>query len=126
MRERRAEDRLLCAELVEVIWDNNSGREQRKVANLEDISPNGICLQTERAITVESSVTVRCRQGEFTGTVRYCLFRGIGYFVGIQFTGGVKWCTQEYEPEHLLDPQLPVREPRPQPARAARGLRLVQ
>jgi hypothetical protein len=127
MTERRADDRMLCAELVEIIWDNNSGREQRRVANLEDISPGGICLQTERAITVGASVVVRCRAGAFAGTVRYCLYRGLGYFLGVQFAQGVKWSRQEYKPEHLLDPHLSaVREPRRQPVRAARGLRMVQ
>ena len=50
MNERRTFSRLLCSELVEVSWTDSSGAACRRVANLEDISSSGICLQSELSI----------------------------------------------------------------------------
>ena len=105
MQERRNDTRLLCAELVEVIWKDKSGRQRRRVANLEDISLCGICLQVESAMVPGTAVTMRYGDGELVGTVRYCTFRDAGYFLGIQFEEGCRWSTQHFRPEHLLDPR---------------------
>src|SRR5690348_15455415 len=48
MDERRIEPRMLCAELVELRWRDKHGFERRDMANLEDISLSGACLQTEK------------------------------------------------------------------------------
>ena len=106
MNERRMEPRMLCAELVELMWEDESGRGQRRVANLEDISLRGIGLQTERAIPVGAKIVVRCSTSEFAGTVRYCLYRGTGYFLGIEFIEGLTWSTNEFRPQHLVDPGM--------------------
>jgi len=37
--------------------------------------------------------------------VRYCVYREIGYFVGVQFGPDTKWSEKTYRPEHLLDLQ---------------------
>ena len=50
MQNRREDNRLLCAELVELTWQDEAGRARRRVANLEDISLSGICLQVESPI----------------------------------------------------------------------------
>jgi hypothetical protein len=41
--------------------------------------------------------------------VRYCIYREIGYFVGVQFTAGSKWTRKQFEPQHLLDLERLVR-----------------
>ena len=46
--DRRIEPRLLCADLVDVQWKDQTGRVRRSVANLEDISLSGACLQVEQ------------------------------------------------------------------------------
>ncbi len=101
---RRETGRLLCAELVELCWLDASGRPQRRVANLEDISLSGVCLQIEGTIPSGTPVCVRYGDGELLGTVRYCRFEGLGYFVGVELADGCKWSSQHYRPEHLLDP----------------------
>src|SRR4051794_13603393 len=103
MQERRIDDRLLCAELVEVTWEE-SLRQQRRVANLEDISPSGLCLHMEKPIAIGTRVGVRYGRGEFVGSVRYCLFREIGYFLGIEFGESSRWSTEYFRPQHLLNP----------------------
>ena len=105
MREKRADARLLCAELVQLIWQNESGQERRTVANLEDISLSGVCVQMEREIRPGTDVAINYGDGELLGTVRYCLFRDVGYFLGIELKPASRWSSQHYKPQHLLDPR---------------------
>jgi hypothetical protein len=108
MKEKRIEQRLLCAELVQVTYFEESGRQSRRVANLEDICSSGLCLQSEARIPDGTRVTVSYGGGELVGTVRYCVFREIGFFLGIQFEEGCQWSSQDFRPEHLLDPRQMV------------------
>ncbi len=110
MNERRIENRLLCAELVELIWKDDLGRTRRRVANLEDISLSGICLQIESALAAGTEVKMHYGDGELAGIVRYCVFRDFGYFLGVELSEGCRWSTQHFRPQHLLDPQELVRQ----------------
>lgn len=103
-QNRRDTGRLLCAELVELCWLDENGRPQRRVANLEDISLSGVCLQIEGTIPSGTPVSVRYGDGELFGSVRYCRFEGLGYFVGVELAENCKWSSQHFRPEHLLDP----------------------
>lgn len=105
MDERRTDARLLCAELVQVIWKDRLGRQQRGVANLEDISLTGICLQVENPILRDTAITMHYGDGELVGVVRYCVFKDAGYFLGIEFHDGCRWSTQHFRPQHLVDPR---------------------
>ena len=40
---------------------------------------------------------------EFAGVVRYCVYREIGYFTGVQFDSDSRWSKAKYRPQHLLD-----------------------
>jgi hypothetical protein len=102
--DRRDGDRLLCAELVQIIWQDEAGRERRRVANLEDISLSGICLQVESPIAAGTAIAIQYGDGELLGTIRYCRFQDSGYFLGVELVEGSRWSTQHYKPEHLLDP----------------------
>lgn len=113
MRDRRAEPRLLCADLVNVEWKDEGGRLRHTVANLEDISFSGACLQLDVAIPLQTVIRIRHLQGELTGTVRYCVYREIGYFLGIQFEPGSKWSRRQFRPLHLLDPRRLAGKPEP-------------
>ena len=104
MDERRIDNRLLCAELVEVTWEDEAGRKRKRVANLEDISLTGICLQLEKAVPAGTEMRMSYGDGELVGIVRYCVYRDIGYFLGIQLEEGCRWSTQHFKPQHLLDP----------------------
>ena len=105
MQERRIENRLLCADLVELIWTDDLGRQRRRIANLEDISLSGVCLQTESAIVPGTPVSMPYGDGELVGTVRHCARRDLGYFLGIELAEGCRWSTKHFQPQHLLDPQ---------------------
>ncbi len=105
MRERRSEPRLLCADMVEVRWLDHWGRPRQTTALLEDIASAGACIQFEMEIPEGTQLRITCTQGTLEGTVRYCIYREIGYFVGVQFAEGNRWLREEYEPQHLLDLQ---------------------
>lgn len=103
--DRRADARLLCADLVQLIWQDSSGRQRRRVANLEDISLSGVCLQVEASLPEGTPITIQYGDGSLVGTVRYCVFRDSGYFLGVQLEDGCKWSSQHYRPQHLVDPR---------------------
>lgn len=96
---------MLCADLVDVQWKDKSGRQRRTVANLEDISQSGACLQLDSPIPLNTTVRITHAHGEFQGSTRYCVFREIGYFIGVEFEPGYKWSQSDFQPQHLLDPR---------------------
>lgn len=113
MKERRTETRLLCADLVEVEWKDKAGRKRRAVANLEDISKSGACLQLDVAIPLQTPVRIRYERGDLDGAVRYCVYREIGYFLGIEFQEGHKWNERAFRPLHLFDPRRLMQQGEP-------------
>ena len=108
MDERRIEPRMLCAELVELRWRDKHGFERREMAHLEDISLSGACLQAEKPFVRGTALTIHYGNGELVGTIRYCLYRDWGYFLGVGFTGKCKWSSRHFKPQHLLDPRTLV------------------
>jgi hypothetical protein len=105
MMDRRIEPRMLCADLVDVVWKDQTGRTRRGVANLEDISLSGACLQVDRPVPLGTAFRISYPSGELMGTVKYCVFREIGYFLGIEFEAGSQWSQRRFRPQHLLDPR---------------------
>ncbi len=110
MQDRRVEPRMLCADLVDVHWKDQSGKTKRLVANLEDISLSGACLQVEKSIPLKTNIRISLPKGELKGVVRYCVYREIGYFLGIEFEGGSQWSLQDFKPQHMLDPRRLMQE----------------
>jgi len=105
MVERRIEPRMLCADLVDIRWRDAAGRQRRGVANLEDISLSGACIQVERAMPLGADIRIAHPKGELAGKVKYCVFREIGYFLGVEFEPGTRWSPRSFRPQHLLDPR---------------------
>lgn len=105
MLDRRVETRMLCADLVDVRWKDPAGKSRRVVANLEDISLSGACIQMDKPIPLGTRVRISYPNGELNGVVRYCVFREIGFFIGIEFEADSRWSLREYKPQHLLDPR---------------------
>ncbi|HLK50689.1 MAG TPA: PilZ domain-containing protein [Bryobacteraceae bacterium] len=103
MQERRSEVRMLCADLVRVCWSDEEGKRHRTSALLEDISVSGVCLQTETPLPIGAQVRWRTPKQEFTGNVRYCEYREIGYFVGVELRADSQWSRQTFQPQHFLD-----------------------
>lgn len=102
MKERRAEPRLLCSDLIKVRLEGAQSAEW--MANLEDISPSGAIALFEQAVPAGARLSLMLGRHKFRGRVTHCTHNEIGYFVGIRFDAGKKWSRQIYEPKHLLDP----------------------
>ena len=96
---------MLCADMVEVCWNDHAGRTRKATGLLEDISESGACLQLETAVPLESEIHWKSPQQAFAGRVRYCVYREIGYFVGVEFDTESRWSEETYKPQHLLDLQ---------------------
>lgn len=95
----------MCADLVDIEWQDVRGRVQHTVANLEDISALGACIQVESEIPLRTTVRMTVMKVEYVGEIRYCVFREYGYFLGVQFEPGVKWNSLAFKPLHLFDPR---------------------
>ena len=103
MGERRTEVRMLCADMVEVTWKNSAGKKVSGTALLEDIAASGACLQLETPVPPGVEIHWQSPNQEFKGRVQYCVYREIGYFVGVEFNGASKWSKDAFKPQHLLD-----------------------
>ena len=95
----------MCADLVNIEWQDEDGGIHQDVANLEDISALGACLQVESEIPLRATIRMTVLENEFVGEVRYCVYREFGFFLGVQFEPGVKWNSTEFQPLHLFDPR---------------------
>jgi hypothetical protein len=96
---------MMCADMMEVCWKDQAGKTQRSTALLEDICASGACLQFEAPVPLGSQICWECPKQKFKGYVRYCVYREIGYFIGVEFTSDSKWSAKAYKPRHLLDPR---------------------
>ncbi len=95
----------MCADMVEVSWKDGAGRRHRTMALLEDIARSGACLQLETPLPPGVDVEWSAPNQEFHGRVRYCVYREIGYFAGIEFNPSIKWSKSAFHPQHLFDPR---------------------
>lgn len=103
---------MLCADMVEVSWMGGGGKACHAMALLEDISASGACLQLETPLPVGVEVQWCSPKQEFCGMVRYCVYREIGYFAGVEFEQTSKWSRKNYRPRHLLDLKRLVMQPK--------------
>jgi hypothetical protein len=121
--EKRSEARMLCADMVEVRWKDRAGKTRTATALLEDISSSGACLQLEAPVPLGVELAWEAPKQVFSGYVRYCVYREIGYFVGVEFGKASRWSKRTYTPQHLLDLEKLVVNSRKRAAgKAANGL----
>ena len=93
---------MLCADMLEVHWKDETG-DRQAMALLEDISPSGACLHLEIPIPSGTQIHWGFPKQQCGGTIRYCVYREIGYFIGVEFEAGFQWSKKTYLPQHLLD-----------------------
>ncbi len=96
---------MLCADLVRAEWCDPPGQARSEIVTLEDISSSGACVQSESPVPVGAAIRIRHGRRRVSGVVRYCVFREIGYFVGLEFEPGFEWSPAWFRPRHLLDPR---------------------
>ena len=113
---KRISERCLCADLIKIVWTDESGRKQKKLAALEDISKEGACVQMEYPIPVGTPISILYPAGRYIGRIRYCTFQQTGYFLGVRFDPGYEWSKQQFMPSHLLEISSIRRKGRTPPA----------
>jgi len=105
---KRSELRFLCADFVKIKVHGSGKSPEGAVANLEDISPSGACLQVDQAIPEGTDIEILCQRCRLRGKVRYCQFVYTGYNVGVQFDQPKCWNPKRFEPRHFLAFQIIV------------------
>ena len=94
---------MMCADMVGIQWINDSGEVCICTGLLEDISASGACLQLDSPMALGTTLEIEYRKGRLEGSVCYCFFREIGYWIGVRFAPTVKWSQRQFRPRHLLD-----------------------
>ena len=104
----------MCADLVDITWRDQNNKDRRTIANLEDISISGACLQVDEELPLGTPVEISYPNGVMAGVVKYCVYREIGFFLGVQFEDQKKWNALRFKPQYMFDPrQLIDAEPEP-------------
>ena len=104
MQERRTEVRMLCADMVEVCWKDQAGRKKTRHGTFGGyLRLRARASRWKRPFRWGRRFGGRSPDHEFTGNVRYCVYREIGYFVGVEFGADSRWSKKAYRPQHLLD-----------------------
>ena len=100
----------MCSDLVKVRIEDAAGARE-EIANLEEISPSGACVQLETAAAYGADIEMICANCRLRGKVSQCRFTEIGYDVAIEFEQRQAWERTRFEPKHFLD--VPVCRKRP-------------
>jgi hypothetical protein len=93
----------MCADMVEVQWKDDLGQARKCTGLLEDISPHGACLQLDDPLPLGTVLDIEYHKGHLEGSVSYCYFSEIGYWVGVRFGSNMKWSIKRFRPRHVLD-----------------------
>jgi hypothetical protein len=103
MKERRSENRMLCADLVEVRWYDKTGMPCSAIANLEEISVHGAHLVLEVAVPPGTTLALRMAHGDMAATVGDCRHEpDFGFTVSVELPKKSRWTSH---PRHLFDPR---------------------
>jgi c-di-GMP-related signal transduction protein len=93
MSEARRKMRHAASGTLRILWEDSTGRERVSNAQLQNVSVNGLRLQTIDQIPVRAYVT--CNDVKLgisgRGSVRYCNFTKGKYLIGVEFAGGTGW-----------------------------------
>lgn len=103
--ERRRNARLLCSDLVRLVWVDGPLQGRKEFAVLENVSLSGASVLAGVPAAEGVRMRIVAPHTGFVGTVRHCHHAGNGYLLGIAFDPGCKWSQTTYVPEHLLDPR---------------------
>ena len=100
--ERRKSPRELCSDFVQFAWKDQQGRRISYVGILEDVSPEGMCVQSDLPAPVGQRVHLHTKGFDGEAQVCYCDLVDYGYIVGLEFLEGCTWEREKWRPKHLL------------------------
>lgn len=100
----------MCSDFVQIAWMGARQMRVSAVGLLEDVSPEGLCLNLEQAVPVGGTVHLHTKGFDGEALVKYCEAGEYGYLVGLEFTDGYCWEREKWRPAHLTefaaDPQV--------------------
>jgi hypothetical protein len=102
----RSDDRELCADLIKIEWQPESGPVRSEWAILDDISSSGACLQIEQPILPDTVLFLNFPGDRCQARVKYCNYGRMNYLLGVRFEQGYRWSRRKFKPEHLLQFRL--------------------
>ena len=105
MKQKRQQDRNLCADLVQVGWKQEDESRHTEWATLEDISYGGACVKLDDAIPPETIVSLRFPKDSCKARVKYCVADHGGFLIGVEFED-YRWSRSKYKPQHLVQFRL--------------------
>lgn len=82
---------------IRIGWEGEDGTANDVVGTCNDVSDDGFSFLSPVRIPERTRVVFRVGLPAVnaSGSVRYCLSRGIRYLVGIEFLGGFKWAEEK-------------------------------
>jgi hypothetical protein len=107
--ERRGSKRLLCSDLVQLLWTGSNGAKHREIVILENLSRAGVGLFMGVAVPAGTPVQLIANDLPLNGRIQHCVFRENGYIVGLELDPDSQWAQEpgsEFIPQHLLDVSL--------------------
>jgi hypothetical protein len=108
--ERRGSKRLLCSDLVQLVWaDAHGGAKRREIVILENLSLSGVGVFMGVSVPEGTAVQLIANDLQLSGRIARCAFRENGYVVALELDSDSQWAQQpgsEFLPEHLLDVSL--------------------
>lgn len=63
---------------------------------LEDISPSGACVQRHDPVIKGAQIRIQHDDWKVEGDVRYCVYREIGYYIGVHLDENSKWSEEMF------------------------------
>src|SRR2546430_17619726 len=99
MLRERSEARMLCADLVDIRWTDKTGRGHKVTALLEEISASGACVQLNGPLPNNTLARICHARGQLQRCVKDCVYRDIGYSVGLQFHPERNGSRKEFQPQ---------------------------
>jgi hypothetical protein len=92
-RGLRRHERTEESATVQVMWKDRDGGDKFAQARTLDISELGMRIEVPEAVPERSYVILRCDKLKLSGTasVRSCQRKGNRYWIGLEFSVGMKW-----------------------------------
>ncbi len=92
----------MCSDFVQISFLGQAERLVSHVGLLEDVSPDGMCLNLDLPVPTGQTVQVHTKGFEGKARVSYCHLGEYGYQAGLEFVDGCSWDRETWQPKHLL------------------------
>ena len=96
------QEHFLCLDMLRVNWVSNGDSASAECAILMEIWDSGGILQTEKAIPMDSIVTLAAPKGPVRAKVTTCTQDSYGFLIHVTVDPSEGWFPDSYCPDHLI------------------------